>query len=75
MPRRKKVVTRKARAHTGRDPATVRNVMLRMSDLYVDALDDLCKINQRSRREIVEILVHEASAELEKDRNARINPL
>ena len=46
-----------------------------MGDSYVDALDDLCDANQRSRREIVETLVMEAALELKDDPAARINPL
>lgn len=58
-----------------RDPAHVKSVVLRMGDEYIDRLDELCKINQRSRRELVEILVAEASLELQADPSARINPL
>lgn len=42
---------------------------------YVDALDELCDINRRSRREIVEILIAEAHQEFTLDKNARITPL
>ena len=53
----------------------VKSVVLRMGDDFVDALDELCEVNGRSRREIVEILVSEASQELQHDKSARINPL
>lgn len=58
-----------------RDAEHVQSVMLRMGHEFVDALDELCETNGRSRREIVEILVTEAYVELQEDPNARINPL
>jgi hypothetical protein len=58
-----------------RDPEEVQAILLRMGTPFVDSLDRLCGVNQRSRREIVEILVAEADAELEDDPDARINPL
>ena len=57
-----------------RDPATIRNIMLRMSAPYVEKLDRLCSINQRSRREIVELLVTEALLEYEHNNDYRIDP-
>ena len=57
-----------------RDPDHVMSVVLRMGDSYVEALDKLCEINKRSRRELVEILVADAWYELEEDPNARLTP-
>jgi len=42
---------------------------------YVDALDELCEVNGRSRREIAEILIAEAHADLKLNPESRINPL
>ena len=47
-----------------RDPAEVQGILLRMGTQFVDALDHLCDTNNRSRREIVEILVNEVHLEL-----------
>lgn len=58
-----------------RDPDYVRQINLRMGDTFIEMLDALCAVNQRSRRELVEILVHEAHDELEGDPTARITPL
>lgn len=53
----------------------VQSVMLRMGTSFVDALDKLCEINFRSRREIIEILVSEAYIEWQENHTARIQPL
>lgn len=58
-----------------RDPEYVMNVVLRMGVEFVDHLDGLCEVNCRSRREIMEILIAEASVELQQNNSARINPL
>jgi|Cruoilmetagenom7_1024161.scaffolds.fasta_scaffold45552_2 gamma-glutamylcyclotransferase (GGCT)/AIG2-like uncharacterized protein YtfP len=58
-----------------RDPEFVHSVVLRMGTGFIDALDELCDINKRSRREIIEILVAEASFEYRNDHEARINPI
>ena len=58
-----------------RDPDYVQSVVLRMGTGYVDALDELCEANDRSRREIVEILIHEAITDLKMNPDSRINPL
>lgn len=58
-----------------RDAAHTRNVVLRMGEGYIDALDALCDTNDKSRREIVEILVAEAKMELDDNPKARIEPL
>ena len=58
-----------------RDPNHVSSVVMRMGHPYIDMLDDLCEVNDRSRREIVEILVEEAALELKEDPRARIFPL
>lgn len=61
-------------ARPGRDPDTVKRVMLRMSDDIVDKLDELCKVNKRSRREIAEFLILEAYGYWEKNPDDRITP-
>ena len=58
-----------------RDPDHVKSVVLRMGTPFISRLDELCAVNGRSRREIVEILVAEASLEFQADSTARINPL
>lgn len=58
-----------------RDPEYVQSVVLRMGTGYVDALDELCELNGRSRREVVEILIHEAATDLELNPGSRINPV
>lgn len=58
-----------------RDASYVKSVMLRMGTGYIEQLDYLCKTNNRSRREIVELLIHQAAQNLNEDPNSRINPL
>lgn len=58
-----------------RNPEHVRSVILRMGKPFVEQLDKLCKVNKRSRRELIEILVSEAADELRANPLARINPL
>ena len=58
-----------------RDPDYVHSVVLRMGSEFIDRLDELCEVNKRSRREIIEILVAEASYEYRTDPEARIHPL
>ncbi len=58
-----------------RNAADVQSVMMRMGKDYVSALDELCVVNDRSRREIVEILIDEAYQEYLGDNTARITPL
>lgn len=58
-----------------RDPDYVQAVVLQMGTGYLEALDELCKSNGRSRRDIVEILVTEAFIELQDDPDARIDPI
>ncbi len=58
-----------------RDADYTRNIVLRMGEDFIEALDKLCEVNQRSRREIVEILVAEAFDEYKDDNSARILPL
>jgi hypothetical protein len=57
-----------------RPKATVQAVLLRMSIPFVEQLDELCDVNSRSRREIVETLVNEAHAAFKDDPTDRINP-
>ena len=58
-----------------RDAGHVQAVMMRMGTSFVAALDKLCEVNYRSRREIVETLVAEAYVELQENPDARIQPL
>ena len=58
-----------------RNPDSVRPVVLRMGKEFVAHLDRLCTVNKRSRREIIEILIAEASVEQQENQHARINPL
>ncbi len=58
-----------------RDADYTRNIVLRKGEDFIEALDKLCEVNQRSRREIVEILVAEAFDEYKDDNSARILPL
>ena len=58
-----------------RDPDFVDSVILRMGIPFIKLLDDLCKANGRSRREIVEMLVTEAAIKLETDAETRITPV
>jgi len=58
-----------------RDANHTQNIVLCMGHEFLDALDKLCNVNQRSRREIVETLVAEASIEHQQDKDARIQPL
>ena len=60
---------------TRRHPDDVKPINMRMTKVHVDELDTLCETNNRSRREIVEILVHEAALELKQNPQARITPL
>lgn len=53
---------------------TVQAVLLRMSIPFVNKLDELCDVNSRSRREIVETLVNEAHGVYIEDPTDRINP-
>ena len=57
-----------------RSKEEVQPVLLRMGRDFVNALDDLCDVNGRSRREIVEMLVDKAWLAWDKDENERINP-
>jgi len=58
-----------------RDTKYVQSIVLRMGDWYVDQLDVLADVNQRSRREIVEILIAEAAFDYSQDPSDRISPL
>lgn len=58
-----------------RDPDYTRNIVLRMGEDFIEALDKLCEVNKRSRREIVEILVAEAFDDFTNDPDDRIMPL
>ena len=49
-------------------------VMLRFGKRHVLELDRLVTVNKRSRRAIIETLIHEAAMELKLDPTARINP-
>ncbi len=43
-----------------RDGSHTKSVVLRMGDTYVDLLDQLVRINNRSRREVIEALIFDA---------------
>lgn len=58
-----------------RDPKHVKSVVLRMGDAYIDQLDQLCSVNNRSRRELIEILISEAAYDLERNPTERIDPI
>lgn len=58
-----------------RNAEYTRNVVLRMGEEFINALDTLCDVNNMARREIVEILVTEAIVELRENPNARIESL
>ena len=57
-----------------RDPDHTQSIVLCMGHEFLNALDELCSVNARSRREIVETLVTEASVEYQQDKTARIQP-
>jgi hypothetical protein len=57
-----------------RPKETVKDVLLRMGIPFVEQLDELCDVNARSRREIVETLVDEAYHVWKDDPEDRINP-
>ena len=61
--------------HKTEDYEDVKAILLRMGESYVEDLDQLCTINRRSRREIVELLIDIAINDLAKNPKARINPL
>jgi gamma-glutamylcyclotransferase (GGCT)/AIG2-like uncharacterized protein YtfP len=58
-----------------RDADHVRSVVFRMGKSFIARLDELCKVNGRSRREVVEILISEASLEFRNNSQARITPM
>jgi len=58
-----------------RDSGHTRSVVFVFGLEFIDALDDLCEANARSRREILETLIAEASVEYQQDDTARIQPL
>lgn len=57
-----------------RPKETVTAVLLRMGNDFVSQLDELCDVNSRSRREIVETLVNEAYGVWKENPEDRINP-
>jgi len=58
-----------------RDQNHVVSIVLRMGTSYVEHLDRLCEVNGRSRRELIEILIAEASLDYQLDPEVRITPL
>lgn len=56
-------------------PEGKRNVVLQMYEEDIEMLDNLCKVNQRSRCELMLIWIDRATEDLNTDPNARINPL
>ncbi len=63
-----------ARKRSRRAIPTV-SVVLRMNPDKVKKLDSLCRVNDRSRRQLLEILIDEAYLEHRADPSARITPL
>jgi hypothetical protein len=59
-----------------RDPKRTqpRMISLRISYDHLRELDTLSVVNKRSRREIIELLVHEAALALRRDPHDRIQP-
>ena len=53
----------------------IKPIMVRMGVDFVACLDDLCEVNKRSRREVIEILVDQAHAEWSENPDERLNPL
>lgn len=49
-------------------------ISFRMKTDHIALLDALCKVNKRSRRDIVEILIADAYAVWSSDPTDRINP-
>lgn len=58
-----------------RDQNYVDSIILRMGVPFIALLDQLCEVNERSRREIVEMLVTEAATKLEADPSSRVTPI
>jgi len=58
-----------------RDAEYVQPVAMRMGTGFIDALDELCVINNRSRRELIETLIEHAMREYLRNPNARIVPV
>lgn len=58
-----------------RDKKFVQSIVLRMGKPYVEQLDQLCNVNNRSRREIVEMLINQAAYTLSQNTSDRITPL
>lgn len=64
-----------ARRNDHRDPKTVKSIAMRMTIPFIEELDELCYVNHRSRRQIMEMLIHEAYEEFRINPAARITPL
>ena len=58
-----------------RDADHTTSINMQFGNEFLDALDTLCAVNERSRRSIVETLIAEASVEYQTDKTARIHPL
>lgn len=61
-----------ARRKDYRARENVRSVVLRMGEDFIDMLDDLCDVNDRSRRQIVEAMTEKEHAAHAKDNKKRI---
>ena len=57
-----------------RTKAEVKPIMVRMGTDFVACLDELCEVNKRSRREVIEILVDNAHANWAENPTTRLNP-
>lgn len=58
-----------------RDKSDLKQVNIFFGAEYIRRLDELCKINNRSRRELLEIFINEAYLEYIADPTVRIEPL
>lgn len=58
-----------------RDPDYVQSVVMRMGTEFIDRLDELCSVNERSRRELIEMLISKESMKFRKDETYRITPI
>ena len=58
-----------------RDKKDLKQVNFFFGAEYCRRLDELCKVNNRSRRELLEIFINEAYLEYVADPTVRIEPL
>lgn len=58
----------------GRDQNKVKPIQVRMGSDYIKMFDHICKVNKRSRREIMEMLIEDEARALKADPSTRITP-